>query len=453
MAKMGARILSGRGLNEGRLPWLGAAAIAAWLVAWQVASSCVASPLLLPGPLAVLASLLRLCATPEFWQALASSAANIAGGAAAGYALALALAGAAHASTAVRALAQPPLAAIKGTPIACIVVLLLIWFGSEHVSAAAVFLLVVPGIYFPVLEALERQDERACELFACYGAAPRISLLAKTWPRILPHLAAASRTVLGMSWKAGVAAELIGTPAMTVGERIYQAKLLLETADLFAWTIAVVLVAWSLERLALLVLEASWPACARLAARTSPGPARRRDEEAGCAAARTGRGSCVVGPSGAGKTTWLRRAGGLPTHLDGRGGARTPVAAWVFQEQRLVEELTAVQNVTLLAGARSMQEARRILVELGLQDCLDRPVSQLSGGQRRRVELARALAAPCGPLILDEPLAGLDEAARRSALAVIDRHRAGRTVLMAAHDAADAAALDLELVAPNDPPF
>lgn len=449
--------MPGRGLNEGRLPWRGAAAVAAWLVAWQVSSACMANPLLLPGPLEVLASLFRLCATAEFWQALARSATNIVGGAAAGYALALVLAGVAHASSAVRELAQPPLAAIKGAPIACIVVLLLIWFGSEHVSAAAVFLLVVPGIYFPVLEALDREDERASELFACYGAAPRIALLAETWPRILPHLAGASRSVLGMSWKAGVAAELIGTPAMTIGERIYQAKLLLETADLFAWTIAVVLVAWLLERLALAVLEASWPACAHLAARTSPGPVGRRGEGDGNDGARAGRGRCVVGPSGAGKTTWLRRAGELPTHLGDhdseRDGGKAPVAAWVFQEQRLIDELTAIENVTLLAGARRSQEARDVLVELGLGDCLDRPVSQLSGGQRRRVELARALSAPCGPLILDEPLAGLDEAARDVALAVIDRHRAGRMILMAAHDAADAAKLDLELVAPDSSPF
>ena len=407
------------------------APVIAWIGIWQAASLAIRNDLLLPGPSLVLASLGRLALDPSFWQVVANSTSRIMAGVAAGYVCASALAAAAGASGMVRALAEPPLAAIKGTPIACAVVLLLTWFGAEHVSSVAVFLLVLPGIYFPILAALDAPDSSLSELFASYGAGRATRLLACTWPRVLEHLAGASRSVLGMSWKAGVAAELIGAPIATIGERIYQAKVLLETDELLAWTIAVVALSWAVERILVALLDASWPATAALAAAHASGP---RD---GGARGRATAATCVCGPSGAGKTTWLRREAGL-----GSKG----LVAWVFQETRLVEELSAVQNATLLAGARAGDAAREILVDLGLGDRMERPVSTLSGGERRRVELARALAAPCDLLALDEPFTGLDTGARDLATECISRHLDGRELLVAVHDPADVRILDPRVI-------
>ena len=411
------------------------APVIAWIGIWQAASLAIRNDLLLPGPSLVLASLGRLALDPSFWQAVANSTSRIMAGVAAGYACAAALAAAAGASGMVRALAEPPLTAIKGTPIACAVVLLLIWFGAEHVSSVAVFLLVLPGIYFPILAALDAPDSSLSELFASYGAGRATRLLACTWPRVLEHLAGASRSVLGMSWKAGVAAELIGTPLATIGERIYQAKVLLETDELLAWTIAVVALSWAVERILVALLDASWPATAALAAAHASGP--RDGGGRGRASAAPSSATCVCGPSGAGKTTWLRREAGL--------GSKGPVA-WVFQETRLVEELSALQNATLLAGARAGDAAREILVDLGLGDRMERAVSTLSGGERRRVELVRALAAPCGLLALDEPFTGLDAEARGLAIECIARHLDGRELLVAVHDPSDVRLLDPRII-------
>ncbi|MDY2776852.1 MAG: ATP-binding cassette domain-containing protein [Collinsella sp.] len=432
-----------------------AAAVVAWLALWQMASLLMADPLLLPGPSDVLASLARLIPTTAFRLSVLSSAARIIGGTLAGYAVAFALALAAFSSRAARTFLEPPLAAVKGTPLACIVVLLLIWFGPRHVCAAAVFLVVVPGIYFPVLEGLDRRDPLERELFHAFGAHRSVRALASAWPAILPHLLAASRSILGMSWKAGVAAELIGVPAQSIGERIYQSKLLLETADLFAWTIVVVAAAWLLERVALAAMAASWPRTARAAARRSPGAARRPRGAAdlsglGLGEVADGEVVCVVGPSGSGKTTLLRELAGLPGHLD-RHGPQAPLApirtsGVVFQETVLVDELDPLDNVLLLAGADAAARAGAILRELLPEEALDRPVGRLSGGQRRRVELARALALKEGPLILDEPFTGLDPDARSRARDAIARHQGGRAVCIATHDVEDARALGARIV-------
>ena len=94
-----------------------AAAICAWLVAWHLASVAVGQPLILPGPVEVVGSLVALVVTPAFWGQVGFSAARILGALAAAYACALALAAASRASRVVRELASVPLSAIKATPV------------------------------------------------------------------------------------------------------------------------------------------------------------------------------------------------------------------------------------------------------------------------------------------------------------------------------------------------
>ena len=120
----------------------------------------------------------------------------------------------------------------------------------------------------------------------------------------------------------------------------------------------------------------------------------------------------------------------------------------VFQEDRLCDGLTAEGNVRLVTGgAMTSEEIRAHLTELGLGGCLAQPVSELSGGQRRRVAIARAVCA--GPkllLLLDEPFKGLDGEARRDAASYIRRHAPNALILCVTHDRGDAAALRADRV-------
>lgn len=444
-----------------------AGAVLFWIGVWQVASMAVASEFVLAGPLDALAALARLLPSGRFWASVGFTLARIACGCAAAYLIAVPLALAAGARPAVRALLQPAMSAIKGTPIACTVVLLLIWFGSRNISAIAVALAALPGVYFGVLHGLDQADSGMQRLFIDFDAPRAVRFLAQTWPAVLPYLRAASQTVLGMSWKAGIAAELIGVPTGSMGERIYQAKLLLETADLFAWTIAVVALSWLFEHLALRALDATWPAAAKLALRF-----RRRErsepraagapkrDKAPCLTAEklvcghdgaaacgpfgielaAGTITCVEGPSGAGKTTLLDTLAGELAPVSGNlelRAAHMPVAR-VYQDTRLVDELSAVENAMLFAsGGFSSADAREALGRLFPHAALDAPVRELSGGQRRRVELARALAAPSRLVLLDEPFTGLDAGARRLAKARILDNLEDRAIVITAHDARD----------------
>lgn len=140
---------------------------------------------------------------------------------------------------------------------------------------------------------------------------------------------------------------------------------------------------------------------------------------------------CLFGPSGCGKTTALRA---VCERLYG-DGLKT---AFVFQEDRLLPQKTALENVTITGATSSI--AIHLLTELGLAEALHKYPAELSGGMRRRVALARALAYDGNVLLLDEPFKGLDAQAKTAALAVTAAHMPALTLLVT-HDKAEADAL------------
>ena len=151
---------------------------------------------------------------------------------------------------------------------------------------------------------------------------------------------------------------------------------------------------------------------------------------------RTGERWLVSGASGIGKTTLLRLLMGLDIPDSGTvTGTDGLCFAPVFQEDRLVEHWSAMANVSLVCTDSA--QVRALLTALLPMDSLDQPVRTLSGGMRRRVALARALAAESDVLVLDEPFAGLDHAAALLAAQVIEQQRAGRTVVAVSHGMED----------------
>lgn len=158
-----------------------AGAVAAfWLAAWMLVAALVAQPLILPGPGAVALALLRLVCDGGTWAILAGSGARILGGLALAAVCGGVLAGISSRSRAFAHLVAPALSFVKATPVACVVVLLLIWLGSARVSIAAVFLMALPGVYFRWPRAWHKWINRwsrcsvcmACAAGACFAPTP-----------------------------------------------------------------------------------------------------------------------------------------------------------------------------------------------------------------------------------------------------------------------------------------
>ena len=148
---------------------------------------------------------------------------------------------------------------------------------------------------------------------------------------------------------------------------------------------------------------------------------------------------CIRGHSGIGKTTLLRIIAGLTAPDSGEVSGVPEKIAFVFQEDRLCEDFSAVSNVRLVTG-RSMpaETILQHLAELELSESAMLPVRDLSGGMKRRVALARAICAVPELLILDEPFKGLDSGLKQKVIAYIKKHTAGKTVICVTHDPAEA---------------
>lgn len=145
--------------------------------------------------------------------------------------------------------------------------------------------------------------------------------------------------------------------------------------------------------------------------------------------------TCIRGSSGSGKTTLLRVIMGLhPPHsgkvyLDEGAGISA-----MFQENRLCENLSAIDNIRLVSPLLPKNEIEKALERVGLGGSAKQPVEDFSGGMKRRVAFLRALLFEFDLLLLDEPLTGVDNEAASQMLSIIKEASAGKTVLIATHD-------------------
>ncbi|MCI8402145.1 MAG: ABC transporter ATP-binding protein [Lachnospiraceae bacterium] len=156
---------------------------------------------------------------------------------------------------------------------------------------------------------------------------------------------------------------------------------------------------------------------------------------------------CLTAPSGAGKTTLLRILMGLERQDTGRiAGIEGRRIAAVFQEDRLCPELDASENIRLIRPVCAGEELMRELSLLLPREEWSKPVSEYSGGMRRRVSLLRAMLSTGEILLFDEPFNGLDMQKRQEAIEYVKKRRNGRLLLFTTHHMEEAKALSAHLI-------
>lgn len=239
-----------RDKNTRLSPALRLGAVAVWLLLWQLASMAVGLPLLLPSPLAVLLRLGQLCTGADFWLTVASSLLRILLGFLLGVLFGTALAGLCWRFRLIDVLARPLLGVLKSTPVASFIILALVWVKTTWLATVISFIMVLPLIYANVREGIDSADRQLLEMAQVFRLSRRKTFRYCYLPAILPFFLSAISSALGFAWKSGIAAEVLGRPARAIGSQIYDSKIYLETPDLFAWTLVVILLSVLLERLA-----------------------------------------------------------------------------------------------------------------------------------------------------------------------------------------------------------
>ncbi len=232
-----------------------AAAVAAALLVWQMAAMALDQKILLASPLEVVAALGDILSDGAWLRTIWFSLLRIASGFFLGLFFGTLLAVLAARFRVLEVLLWPYMAVLKATPVVSFIILCLVWLSAKNLSAFISFLMVLVVVYSNLLNGLRSMDGKLLEMARLFGMRPAQKLLAVYLPQLRPYLFAAFEISIGMAFKAGIAAEVIGVPDGSIGKMIYNAKIYLATPELFAWTFVLVCISVWTEKLAVVTLR------------------------------------------------------------------------------------------------------------------------------------------------------------------------------------------------------
>lgn len=218
-----------------------------WLVVWEVVDRILNNGLVLSGPIDTIVALYNQVQQSDFWLTCGVSFGKIVVGFLMSFVIGFLLAFLAHRVQFIKELLAPIMSLLKTVPMVSFVIMLLIWVGNQALTIYLSFLIVLPLIYTNTLAGLESVDPQMLEMAKIY----HLSWWKKFWyierPAFMPYVISSAKVSIGMSWKSGIMAEVIGTPRPSIGRELYQAKSFLQTADLFAWTVVVIILSLIFE--------------------------------------------------------------------------------------------------------------------------------------------------------------------------------------------------------------
>lgn len=445
-----------------------------WLCLWQLAAVMIHNDILLVGPFQVGKALLENMARADFLRVVVCSTCRIGLGFLMALLCALLCGGLSYRYALLEEFLSPVVTMLKSIPVASFVVLLLIWFGSSWLSFFISFLIVFPNVYVNTIAGLKSTDRQLLEMAEVFGIGAWNRFFFLYRPALMPYLTSSLKISLGMSWKSGVAAEVIGTPQYSLGERLYMSKIYLDTAGLFAWTLLIILLSFLFEKAVLYLLKRlegwkPYPSAHSAAGNPNDKIADIRFRHIGKAyeeqrilsdvslTLKAGGRYCLMAPSGAGKTTLLNLLNRTVLPETGTIEGVPERIGMVFQEDRLCGEYDVGVNI-MLASRQTADSGKRIdktevkrsilaeASEILPEECLTKTVSELSGGMKRRCAVLRAMLSGAELVVMDEPFAGLDDESRERTAAYILKKLNGRTLLMTTHRSEDVELLGAELV-------
>lgn len=230
-------------------------AILFWVMVWQLVGTSLSNKLLLPLPFAVIKTLITLMGQRSFYSSVTNTFIRIISGFSIGCIIGVILSILSYNNIIIRTLLGPLISVIKATPIASIIIVTLIWISSSNLSIFISFLMVLPPIYTNMLKGLDNTDKKMLEMTTVFKVKRLKKIRYIFIPSIKPYFVAATTVALGFCWKAGIAAEVIGLPSNTVGEALYNAKIYLNTPELFAWTLFIVLISVAFEKIFILLMN------------------------------------------------------------------------------------------------------------------------------------------------------------------------------------------------------
>ena len=220
-----------------------------WLVIWQVLALVVNNSILLSGPVDTVKALITLGADPSFYLSVGITVGKILLGFLIGMLLGSVLSVLSYRFTIVKDFFSPFVSVIKSIPIVSFIIIALIWAGSANVTIIVSAIISFPIFYKNILEGLLVTDPKMLELAKVYQMKTSKKIRYIFLPSVSSHIRSAVSLAIGMAFRGGITAEVVGQPLKSIGNGLYRSKINLATSEMLAWTLVAVLSAFLIEKL------------------------------------------------------------------------------------------------------------------------------------------------------------------------------------------------------------
>lgn len=227
------------------LIWAGIAGF--WILLWFVISLIVNLKVLFPSPIDTLIRFFELFKEASFYSIVFGSILRVIIGTLIAFVLGVLLAALSSACKPIKKILSPLLVVIKTTPVVSFIIVAFLWIGNVLLPSFISILMVFPIVYANVLEGIESVPSSQHDLAKVFSFSFFTKVKAIYYPNVKGMFLAAAKTSIGLAWKAGIAAEVLVCTQNSIGLKIYNAKTYLETIDLFAWTLVVIILSILIE--------------------------------------------------------------------------------------------------------------------------------------------------------------------------------------------------------------
>lgn len=232
-----------------------AAAIIFLIAVWHFVALIIGNATVLPTPIAVFFRLAEIVKEQSFWQITLLSCIRIIVGFLLGSIIGAGFGALSHVSRTAKYILDPLLILIKATPVASFIILLFFWLPNNTIPSFTSVLIVIPLVSANVYEGFKAVDVGLKEVANLYNIRGLTRFRTLYLPTLKSYFLAAFSTSLGLSFKAGIAAEILCTPKTAIGSEIYNGKVYLETENVFAWTFVVIILSLLFDMLFKKLLE------------------------------------------------------------------------------------------------------------------------------------------------------------------------------------------------------